>query len=371
MRNAQTVFGKLLRGVLLVTLVVSFAIVTVVLIIGWAATDVLSEPATFYDLIAEVNIAERARGFLANFIISYAIESDQSNVEFLEKYQLTTWETVAAVIIPEEWLESHLNDAIASLFVWLDDPELQVPDYVVDLIPIKEVLHSPVGAMAILPLLQEFPICESDIDEIIIFGDSLITCIPKDRDTTSIAQKIAGTVAESLQDKISTTSLQQAGLVQIESIQTLLQIRAGKSIIHDGLELGLRFSILLFGLYAVFQSSSPKHLLKSLSLPLYITGGILLLLYGVLYFFLETGLELTIRNLFPYLTLEVQNLSVEILYTLGKQIGVKWMIPSLYLIVIAVSFQLLYLGWTRISARGKIETHEIPEVRQRIRKRFR
>ena len=371
MKRIIKVIGKLLRGVLLVILVIAFVLVAAVTIIGWAATNVVGEPDTYHKLVQEVNIAERGRGFLANFIVSYAMRSGQSNVDFLGEYPQTTWETVAIAIIPEDWLENNLDNVISSIFVWMGEPGLQVPEYEVDLKPINQILHGPGGAMAILPLLQEFPTCESDSAEIVIFGDSLITCIPQDRDITSIGQKIAQAIAELLPEEISTTSLQQAGLVQIESVQTLLQIRAGISILEGGLEFGLRVSVLLFGLYAVLQSSSPKHLLGSLALPLYIAGGVLLLLYGLLLVFLEAGLDLTIRNIFPYLTFDIQTLSVDVLRVLGKQIGQKWLFPALYLIGFAFLFQIVYFGGTRLGNRGISESQEVPEFQQRIRKRFR
>ena len=92
-----------MRGLGIILLVVLFACLVTITFIGWSVTNSLKDPNTYQDLIQQTRLAERGRGLLADFLVSYALSSGLANTAFLGDFPAQTWETVAHILLPVDW----------------------------------------------------------------------------------------------------------------------------------------------------------------------------------------------------------------------------------------------------------------------------
>jgi len=371
LKRTLMILGKWLKRIISFLLILLFAFVSTMVILGHVLTERLTSVTTYDNLIQQTGLAERGRGLLADFLVSYALSSGLANAAFLGDFPAQTWETVAQILLPVDWLENNLQEVTRSALDWLGNTEYQVPQFTIDLSPIIQALRGPQGALAVLPLLQDIPTCAPDVKEIVIMEGSLVSCLPGTQDITPIGRTIARSVANFILIEVSFTTLQQVGIVTPQTIQMMGEIRDGIHAVDLLLVVGFRLSLLILCFYAVLHSASSRALLAALPAPLFVAGSLSLALLGIFQAFLGLGLELSMTAFFPGLKPEAQALLVDLVRTASQGLKKQWLYGSLILLAAGLVLYLLKLSveWARARRALKSEAH--PEARPRIRKQYR
>lgn len=370
-RSFLIVFAEWSRKIASFLFAILFSVTMTILIVGNLLVETFHNVSARDQIIQQSHLAERSRGLLANFMVSYIIQSEQSQGIQMPQYPLPVWDNVADAILPVEWVEQHLQTNLILLFDWLYDPDLLFPDFYIDFRPVIQSLQSTRGALAILPLMQHIPSCAPNTTTITIMRESLVSCLPRDQDITSIAQAVARWIASTLPGEVSVTRLQLAGMVSPDSFLFLSRIRAGARALDIGLVFVSRLALLFLGFYMLLNSSSPKKLLHSLPLPLIGAGGLSLLLLASVHLVLKYTLTLVTSSLFSHLGSDLQFLIADIIREILQAIRWPWFTSSFLLIIVAVILLLAWLINDRLAKRKQKLPPGRFTQRQRIRKQFR
>lgn len=366
--------ARWLRRFAVLLLIIIFALVVNGLLICYSTRSVLSRTQTYEFLAAETHLAERGRDLLVELIVSTALKSHNDKFSFssfVGEYPPQTWEGVADILLPEKWVESCYLTLVHVWLDWLNSQEVLVPQFSIDLSPVIDELRGPLGALAVLPLIQNAPVCPSDVERITILGDSLVSCLKQDQDITFISQDVARSLADILMEEVSLTSLQEAGLLSPEDIQTMIKVRAGFKVFDAAITLGARGVLVLLSLYSLIYSNSLRRLLTALPLPFYAAGLSSLLLLCIFHVFLVFGLDMSIGNIFPIIRPEMHSLLIDLIQAVGEILKPFWLFASLSLLGIALGIHGLSLVLQKTGLR-KAQNLVRPNSKQpRVRRQYR
>jgi hypothetical protein len=359
------------RGLLALLLFGCFIALTPVAVAVWSTMTTVQEPQTFHMLINRGRIAHRSPGFIVHALISATVQHNQSENPFADQFSLRQWEAVAAVILPAEWLEANLHQAIEAIFHWLEEPEALLPELTLDLSPIIFSLQSRSGGLAILPLLQNTPVCPAHITTVTYFDGSLVSCLPEEEDITNIAQDVADVIAGGLVSEITIAQLYEEGMIPGEVVQKLNQGRLALGVLNAAINLYWRLLLLILCLYALLYSTSPVQALLSLRLPLLLAGVISLLLLAALLLFVQYGLGLLLTAFVPLLQIELRGLLLDVIQMFLQALWVPWVLVSISLFLAVAVIQTLLFLTGKINARLAMQPAESPRSRRHIRRQFR
>jgi hypothetical protein len=359
------------RGLLALLLFGCFIALTPVAVAVWSTMTTVQEPQTFHMLINRGRIAHRSPGFIVHALISATVQHNQSENPFADQFSLRQWEAVAAVILPAEWLEANLHQAAEAIFHWLEEPEALLPELTLDLSPIIFSLQSRSGGLAILPLLQNTPVCPAHITTVTYFDGSLVSCLPEEEDITNIAQDVADVIAGGLVSEITIAQLYEEGMIPGEVVQKLNQGRLALGVLNAAINLYWRLLLLILCLYALLYSTSPVQALLSLRLPLLLAGVISLLLLAALLLFVQYGLGLLLTAFVPLLQIELRGLLLDVIQMFLQALWVPWVLVSISLFLAVAVIQTLLFLTGKINARLAMQPAESPRSRRHIRRQFR
>ena len=362
---------KILRLLASIILIFLFTATVILTIISHALVDNLTDISTYEAAIQQTQLAERGRGLLANGLVTYSLFTQQSTSNYISGHTLETWDSVADALIPSVWLEENLILIVSSIVEWLNDPEVKYPQLEIDMSPVIGILQSPQGSLAVIPLLQGTKPCAPDISEIVFLGDNLISCLPSNGNIASYGDKIALILADNIVPIISFQTLEQTGLITPPFIQTIGTIRNSYNTLTLALSLGIKISVLLFFLYALLWSNSPRKLITKLPWPLYAAGGFSLVLLGLLFIFFQFWIDNAIRIAIPLLAIEYHSLLIDILEVLSGGIKKQWLVWSIYLIVAGLLIHILIFSYDWVKNRRTPEIEPEGRRRHRIRKQYR
>ena len=370
-RSVLKLITNWLRFLVSITLIIFFSLTVTLSIIGRATINNLSSVSMYEQLIRETRLAERGRGLLANGLVSYGLYANQSTGSYISDHSIETWETVADVLVSDAWLEENLVLIINSTIEWLNDPNLQYPLFEIDMSPIISKLQSSQGALAIIPLFQGIQLCAPDVNEIVFMRDDLISCLPRDGNVARYGGRIAQILSNNIVPVISFQTLQQTEIITLPFIQFMGTLRNSFQTLIIGLGLGIQVSLLLFVLYALLWSRSPRSLLPKLPWPLYIAGGFSLLLIGLLQLFFLYGINNAIQLVLPFAAIEYRSLFVDILDVLSRDIKWQWFVWSIYLLIAGLFLHILIFAYGWVKKQGAQEIEPDERTRHRIRKQYR
>jgi hypothetical protein len=368
--RAWSVLVSIIRKGLAFIIVVLFTVSVTITLLLYAITVTISNTENWQAIFTEIRFPERSRVFLANILISYSLQTREGG-SILGGFQMQSWESVAEYILPISWLEENLNNITFTYINWLGEKDTPLPDITLDLAPVLNVLSGPEGQLAILPLLQGFPTCSSDVKLIVIMGDNLINCLPENLDLTDIAHTIARLVANALPKKITINSLQEDGLINAEVYNKLNRTRLVFQMFKGTLSLGLRFSFLLLCLYGLLHSTSLKRVLETLSLPLYTSAGLSLVTIGVWYIFVAWGLGLFVTVNFPAINVDAQALLVDMVRAISTRIEKYWLFGTVFLLLVAFVLHMLMFGYSKLQNRRVAKVNMTSQRQSSVRKQFR
>jgi len=284
---------------------ICFMMLAPVTIVFNAIVTPLTQAESWHMVVQETRLGERSRSLLAHFVVSSALQSGQQ-ADFVGDFSLRSWESVAEILFPVEWVETSYRETIDAFLGWVHSNQSGYPLVELDLIPVKQTLSGPRGALAVLPLMQGFPSCEPGFSQVTLLADQLITCLPPDQDLTFFAGLIARSIVNYLPNQISLQSLAQAGVLPAQIEKNLEQARSGVKTAQAAAILGMRASLLLFCLYAWLRLTDWLAWLRKLALPLYLAGGLTALLIGTWHFSLAWGGRMAGTMLFSQVDVETQ-----------------------------------------------------------------
>jgi hypothetical protein len=360
-----------LRRLVIALLLLSFVLVIAASLGIYAISSVLTDRDVYHNLIQQAQLAERAPATTADYLVLYSLQASHMESPYLTGLPSQTWATVADLLVTEQWLEENLHNLVDACFDWLADPQAALPSFTLDLSPLIQTLNSPRGALAVLPLLQNTPTCHPDVTEISIMGQELISCLPPEGNLTALAQRIATTMAAGLPQEISFNSLYQSDIIQTETLQVMAQVRLVPHLLRAALTLGLRLSFLLFLLYGLFYTTSPRQFLGAQPLPFYLAGAFSLIMLGGLHIFFQFGLSPALDLFLPPERLELSVLLADAMRTLAAAAGRLWLYGSVCLLAGGLLLQLMIWGLNKYTGQHARLSDELPRPGRRLRRQFR
>jgi len=364
--------AELARRILLVVLLVSFALVVTVTLLVYTSSNTLLDPGQWRQLIDETQLAARSSTLVADFLVTYSLKASQS-AAFLQDYPLNTWEGVAEVLLPEEWVQENLYSIVDTAIDWLLGEQSGLPNFTLDLSPVLSALQGDQGALAILPLLQDIPACPADSSGAQILVGDLMNCLPENKDLTGYAAVISSLIAKTLPAEVSLATLEAMQLVSSHTYQSAEKIRSGVRGTESLVQLGFRLALLLLSLYALLNSPSPRRVFRTLAWPLYAAGGLSLVVLIGWQLFADLGLGLAITGLLPGTKLEVQSLLADVLRFISGSIAQEWLVWIAALFGLAILIQALTFVATKViqAVKDRRKGEEEVQGQPRLRKQFR
>jgi hypothetical protein len=364
--------AEVLRRSILILLMVAFALAATVTLLARALNSTLNNEAQWHKMIEEIRLAERSRMLIADFLVTYPLEASPE-AAFLKDYPLSIWEGVAEVLLPIGWLEENMHSSLGQAFSWLKGQEQELPNFRLDLSPVRGSLQGERGALAILPLLQGIPICPEGTGSVSLMSGGLMSCLPRDKDLTGFAGMISQIVAQALPAEISLATLEAGDLVNDQTYRAAEKARLGLQALDQLVVFGLGLSLLLLCLYALLNSPSPARVAGSLPWPLYAAGGLSLLLLIGWQIFVDVGLGLAMTGLLSATALETQALLSDMLGFLSQGVVREWLPWIAALFGAAILLQLLVFAANRLIKRFRIRgtASEPIQSQPRLRKQFR
>jgi hypothetical protein len=346
-------------------------VVGMLTIISYPIHNTLIDPATYTRLIEQTGATERSRGLIADLLVSYALQG-KANSQAFQRISMQSWESVAEIVIPGEWFENNLKSAIQGVLSWLGEDKDNYPKVDIGLIPIKDALNDSNGILAILPLLQNVPACQTSANyQITYFGtEYLVSCWPENKSLIEPAAYIAKSTAAAIPNSVSIESLEIQGLITKNGLEDIQKTRLGLRVWESGMRMSVWICSLLFSLYALLNSSTVSYLVKRLSLPLYLTGGLCFVFVIAWHYFIEWGIGPLMTASLLNIRIEAQNLLLDIIRELSKILEIRWLILVGVLIGSAISIDILR-GLSVYLLRRKHSSVPISKNLTRMKKSFR
>ena len=370
-RSFLNIVAEITRILLSILLAILFVIVLSATLVGRASYDFLRQPDSYTTLANQTQLTTRLRGVVVSTLISATFKDNPLfNVIDWQKYPPQTWDNIAAVLLPAGWLDANYNRLVQTLLAWMNGDNSALPSFSLDLTPLKKTLSGSNGALVILPLLQDIPICAQG--EVSQFGlGGVINCLPTDQDLSLIAGQVSALVAMQFPDQVS---LQSDALLSPAMQQSLENVRTAYKTTGLALTLGLRLALLLLAIYALLQSASLPRLLRNLGWPLYAAGLALLLLLGFLYLGTQWGAGLLGASLQPISGLQtgLSDLLPDILRVMSGIVQTRLLAYGLGLLAAAVVVQILAFALVKLGPGGRPAAAPAESGHsQGIRKQFR
>lgn len=316
-----------LRRVLSFPTAVVIILIAFTLVISRTSSQKILALETYERILSETHLVERSHGMVADRIITSGLQiSSNSNPPYLSAVTARDWESVAEVVLPEAWYSDALRGTFVAVLDWFKGDGQEYPQVKIDLIPIKNILKGPNGALAILPLMKNIPDCP--VGETVVItkyvATGLISCWPAQDSLVGPAAEIAKDMARLLADQITFSSMVDQGYLSQTALDRLRQTHTTMKQVQ---ELNIWFlvtGLLLLVLYCGLNASSIEGLLRSLLLPLYGTAGLILLFTAAMYVLSGWVLGPVLAGGMAGTPIETQSLLLDILRSLTKILTAVW-----------------------------------------------
>ena len=147
-RSFSKIVAEITRILLAVILAALFVIILSAVLVGGEVLCLLNRSDSYITLANQTHLTVRLRGLIASTLInSISKNTPQFMVVDLQKYPPQTWDNIAAVLLPTDWLDSNYNHIVQTLLVWLNSDNSALPTFSLDLSPLKKILLSSKGWM--------------------------------------------------------------------------------------------------------------------------------------------------------------------------------------------------------------------------------
>jgi hypothetical protein len=223
------------------------------------------------------NFPKNSKVLVADIALSLASGKNLTEYrDIIYTDQFRDWERLIVDATPEDWFEQEVNVLVNKLLIWLVSNPTSTPILQLNLVPVKELLKSPEAVQVMIPFLQYLPVCRDDPP---LFGGELLSCLPPRSDWTALARYQAYAIDSFLPEKVTLDSLHEAGFLGMEPAQIFISVHSYVHLFSRLKRLLLSWSLFLLCIYGLLNSSSLKKLSKSMKIPFFISGGVLLIFF--------------------------------------------------------------------------------------------
>ncbi len=363
-----------LRKVLSFPTAVVIILIAFALVISRTASQKILALETYDRILSETHLVERSHGMVANWIITSGLQiSSNSNPPYLSAVTARDWESVAEVALPEAWYSDALRGAFVAVLDWFKRDGQDYPQVQIDLIPIKNILNGPNGALAILPLMKNIPDCP--VGETVVItkyvATGLISCWPAQDSLVGPAAEIAKDMARLFADQITVSSIIDQGYLPQTALDRLRQAHTTVKQVQEWNIWFLVIGLLLLALYCGLNASSIEMLLRSLLLPLYGTAGLTLLFTAVMYVLSGWVLGPALAGGMAGAPIETQSLLLDILRSLTKILTAVWGMYGVLALVAGIlihaAFLLLKAHHSRSNRKAALPAQTYLRIKKPIR----
>lgn len=365
MRRITRSVGRLI----LITAFILSAIATGLMASGM---DTLLEEGTYQRLVQESNIAEAGRGLVVQALVGHSVGSGAGG-DVLAQYPPETWVDVAEEIIPVDWTADTLLSVTTTFIDWVQEPDSSLPEITLDIAFIQRTLITERGTRAILPLLQQAPTCPRGTTQVhLLTNEGLISCLPEGSDVTQYSDILAQAMAQSIPQELALVSLLEDQGSNTSSPQQLFRrLPQYVDIMRATKRLTSILGLLTLSLIALIDAGSPRRALRAIRTPLYLAGGISVLLSLTIWAAVRPVINSAVRYLLPINDLNIRLLLVESTTILGRILAQNWLVISGIVLGVGFLTHLVPISWDFISAKLSNEVEE-PELPKRaVRREFR
>ncbi|MDQ3006234.1 MAG: hypothetical protein M3R47_12745 [Chloroflexota bacterium] len=166
--------GKFIAGICAILFIITGVMALLFFNIERKAFD----SATYKQAFENQNLYARMPSILAN-TLSTTILQNQSTPTFIKTLTLTDWETAVSSMLPPEELKAITDDALDSIFDYINRRSDSVS---ISVIPLKSRLIGPSGVELVKQVLRVQPACTTEQLQAIAFGflsgGDIILCNP-------------------------------------------------------------------------------------------------------------------------------------------------------------------------------------------------
>jgi hypothetical protein len=370
-----TAIGKSIMKLLSIVLATAFSISLCGTILIHTFLTTFSDLSNFETIFESTRLVDRSQGLIVRYIISPALRGGNGQqyayLDLLREIPLETWEKIARSILPREWVEENIRVVLQAILGWIKTDETDLPNITLELGQIIQVLDSPKGSLAILPIIQQLPACPPGYRSSTANMPVLAPCLSEEFNIVMMAEITAEVAANSLPERVTTSSLQRMGLIDPGIISSIKNIHTGIRIAESINIFGIRLCLLFLALYALINSGSLRSMVRSLPLPVYLSGICLLLLIGAGYGLQQFGGPALTLDLSKGLDIQIQALLADIIRDSGYLFLRQLIAWSILLLIIGLFFSIAIFGidrWKNLRAVRKNSGTKQPLL---IRKQFR
>jgi hypothetical protein len=370
-----TATGKSIMKLLSIVLATAFSISLCGTILIHTFLTTFSDLSNFETIFESTRLVDRSQGLIVRYIISPALRggNDQqyAYLDLLREIPLETWEKIARSILPREWVDENIRVVLQAILGWIKTDETDLPNITLELGQIIQVLDSPKGSLAILPIIQQLPACPPGYRSSTANMPVLAPCLSEEFNIVMMAEITAEVAANSLPERVTTSSLQRMGLIDPGIISSIKNIHTGIGIAESINIFGIRLCLLFLALYALINSGSLRSMVRSLPLPVYLSGICLLLLIGAGYGLQQFGGPALTLDLSKGLDIQIQALLADIIRDSGYLFLRQLIAWSILLLIIGLFFSIAIFGIDRWKNLRAVRKNSGTKQPLRIRKQFR
>jgi hypothetical protein len=370
-----TAIGKAVMKLLSIVLAAAFSISLCGTILIHTFLATFSDLSNFETIFESTRVVDRSQGLIVRYIISPALQEGNGQqyayLDLLRDIPLETWEKIARSILPHEWVEENIRVVLQAILSWIKTDEIDLPNITLELGQLIQVLDSPKGSLAILPIIQQLPACPPGYLPSTTDTPVIAPCLSEKFNIVMMAEITAEVTANSLPERVTTSSLQGMGLIDPGIISSIKKIHTGIRVAESAKIFGIRLCLLFLALYALMNSGSLRSLARCLPLPVYLSGICLLLLIGAGYGFLQFEGAVLTQGLLRDLDIQIQALLADIVRDSGYLFLRHLIVWSILLLISGISLSIAIFGidrWKNLRAVRKNSGTKRP---LRIRKQFR
>jgi hypothetical protein len=370
-----TAIGKSIMKLLSIVLATAFSISLCGTILIHTFLTTFSDLANFEAIFESTRLVDRSQGLIVRYIISPALRegNDQqyAYLDLLRDIPLETWEKIASSILPHEWVEENIRVVVQAILGWIKTDETDLPNITLELGQLIQVLDSPKGSLAILPIIQQLPACPPGYKPSTANTPAIAPCLSEEFNIVMMANTTAEVAANSLPDRVTTSSLEGMGLIDPVIISSIRKIHTGLHLAESTKIFGGRLSLLFLALYALMNSGSLRSLARTLPLPVFLSGICLILFIGAGYGFLQfEGAALTL-GLSRDLDIQIQALLADIVRDSGYLFLRHLIAWGVLLLMAGLILSIAIIGIERWKNFRAVRRNSGKKQPVRIRKQFR
>lgn len=267
---------------------------------------------------------------------------DWGGLNALNPLPADTQRKIYNAIVPSDWLEQQIHNAITNVLAWFHSDQPPPPRISIDFRPIKDRLQGPPGQQIAADVVAGIPDCTPD-QHPDLSGRSVPECLPTGLDRSAVTDYVAGVINQAA-DEIPDGVDVGPNIVNSGRWSSLITGRSWIRLLDVGIFLLIGLALLVWFIGALIAGHDFKDGLRWAGGWL-LTGSIIVFGLGVFLLIARDGifasasfLQSTADNLTPAAMTAIRNVAA----TFIQQLAVRLIVPGGILFVL--SFALIVGG---------------------------